>query len=51
MGLELGVPAFSGHLELIKEVEAVSVVTPALSHHALARDVLSAGVHCLWKSP
>ena len=48
---ELSVPVFPGLSELLREVEALSVVTPAVSHHALAREALAAGVHCLVEKP
>ncbi len=51
VGRELGVRVFPNHLELLDRVEAVSVVTPAVSHHALAREALKAGAHCLLEKP
>jgi predicted dehydrogenase len=48
---ELGVPGFADHRELIGRVEAVSIATPTVSHHAVARDFLEAGVHVLVEKP
>lgn len=51
VGQELKVEVFPDHRELLKQVDAVSVVTPAVSHHGLAKDVLEAGAHCLLEKP
>ncbi len=48
---ELSVQAFPGLAELLGEVDVLSVVTPAVSHHLLAREALAAGVHCLVEKP
>lgn len=37
--------------ELIGQVDAVSIVTPTLSHYAIAKEFLAAGVHVLLEKP
>lgn len=48
---EFGVKAFSKPEELMKEVEAVDIVTPTLNHHALAKSALSKGKHVFIEKP
>lgn len=48
---ELGCRVFDTVEELLGEVHAVSIVTPTVSHHALTRQALEAGVHCLVEKP
>ncbi len=48
---ELGVRCVADHRELLGRVDAVSVVTPTASHHAVARDFLAAGAHVLVEKP
>ena len=48
---EYGVAFFSDHRELIGKVDAVSIVTPTFTHHAVARDFLNAGIHTLIEKP
>jgi predicted dehydrogenase len=51
LGTELGVACVADHRELLGRVDAVSVATPTASHHAVARDFLSAGAHVLVEKP
>jgi predicted dehydrogenase len=51
VGAELGVAACTDYRELLGRVEAVSVVTPTPTHHAIARDFLEAGAHVLVEKP
>ena len=46
-----GVRAFATVTELLSEVDAVSVVTPTVTHHALASEALRAGKHVLVEKP
>ena len=48
---ELGVPAFADYRDLVGRVDAVSVVTPTPSHHAIAKDFLDGGAHVLVEKP
>ncbi|MGH8196533.1 MAG: Gfo/Idh/MocA family protein [Steroidobacteraceae bacterium] len=48
---ELGVAAHADHRELLGRVDAVSIATPTALHHAVARDLLKAGVHVLVEKP
>ena len=48
---ELGVPAHADHRELVGHVDAVSIVTPTPTHHAIARDFLEGGAHVLVAKP
>jgi predicted dehydrogenase len=45
------VAAFGDYRELLKEVQAASIVVPTSLHHAVARDCLEAGVHILVEKP
>ena len=51
VGRAVGCPVFGDHRELLGRVEAVSVVTPTLSHHAVAKDFLAAGVDVMCEKP
>jgi predicted dehydrogenase len=51
LGAELGAPCFSDHRELLARVDAVSIATPTVLHHAVARDFLEAGAHVLVEKP
>lgn len=42
---------FTDHRELIGKVDAVSIVTPTYTHHAIAKDFLEAGIHTLIEKP
>ncbi len=48
---EYGVAFFSDHRDLIGKVDAVSIVTPTFTHHAVAKDFLNAGIHTLIEKP
>ena len=48
---ELGVPVAGDHRTLLGRVDAVSVVTPTATHHAIAMDFLAAGTHVLVEKP
>ncbi|MRR10011.1 Gfo/Idh/MocA family oxidoreductase [bacterium] len=43
--------AFADHRELLRQVDAVSVVVPTSLHHQVARDVIAAGRHLLLEKP
>lgn len=47
----LGCRGLSDHRELLGQVQAVSVVTPTVSHFAVARDFLAAGADVLCEKP
>src|SRR2546428_1418158 len=46
-----GCRAVTDYHELLTDVDAVSVVTPTLLHHAIARTCLAAGLHVLVEKP
>src|SRR5437867_12353805 len=46
-----GCRAVTDDHELLTDVDAVSVVTPTLLHHAIARTCLAAGLHVLVEKP
>src|SRR5271170_2036697 len=48
---ELATRALSDYREILKAVDAVSVVTPTPAHFAIARDFLAAGAHVLVEKP
>jgi predicted dehydrogenase len=48
---ELGVEGFADHRELLGRADAVSIATPTVLHHAVARDFLEAGAHVLVEKP
>ncbi|MFM7101601.1 MAG: Gfo/Idh/MocA family oxidoreductase [Verrucomicrobiota bacterium] len=48
---KLGVPAFPSVEAALAAADAVSVVTPTVTHHALARQALEAGRHVLVEKP
>lgn len=48
---ELGVQGVADHRLLIGRVDAVSIVTPTPTHHAIAREFLDAGVDVLLEKP
>lgn len=48
---ELGVAAHADHRELVGRVDAVSIVTPTPTHHAIASDFLEGGAHVLVEKP
>ena len=48
---ELGVKAFASLDELLSRVDAVTVVVPTPSHHAVAHRALERGVHVLIEKP
>lgn len=43
--------AVSNYRELLGKVDAVSIATPTISHHAVASEFLNAGVHVLVEKP
>jgi len=51
VGEELGVTVFSTVDELLKNVDMVSIATPATTHFEVAQKALSQGVHCLVEKP
>lgn len=48
---ELGCPFMTDYRQLIGKVEAVSIATPTNTHHKIAKDFLSAGIHTLIEKP
>jgi predicted dehydrogenase len=46
-----GAAAYSDHRGLIGLVDAASVTVPAAQHHAVARDLIDAGIHVLVEKP
>jgi len=51
LAAELGVTGVEDHRQLIGRVDAVSIVTPTPTHHAIAKDFLEAGVDVLLEKP
>lgn len=45
------VPFFADHRDLLKQVDAVSIVVPTTMHHLVAMDALAAGKHVLVEKP
>jgi predicted dehydrogenase len=50
-GLRYGVDGFTDHRQLIGRVEAVSVAAPTSLHHAIAADLIDAGIHVFVEKP
>lgn len=48
---ELGVEAFSDYRDLFGKVDAVSIVTPTILHHKIAKEFLCQGIHVLVEKP
>jgi len=48
---ELGVAVYNTIDDLLKEVDLVSIATPAITHFEVAHKTLEAGVHCLVEKP
>ncbi len=48
---ECSCTAYADHLELLKVVDAVSIVVPTSLHHAIALDCIKAGVDMLLEKP
>ncbi|MCA1989178.1 MAG: Gfo/Idh/MocA family oxidoreductase [Desulfarculus sp.] len=51
IGQDLGVPSFADYHEVVDLVEAVTVVTPTVQHHAVAAAFLAAGKDVLCEKP
>jgi predicted dehydrogenase len=51
LAANLGIKAFSDHREVIELVDAVSVVTPTVTHHQVAMDFLNAGKDVFCEKP
>ena len=51
MSTELGVRAFERLDELLDLVDAVTIVVPTPGHYAVAREVLSRGIHAMIEKP
>lgn len=45
------VPFFADHRDLLRQVDAVSIVVPTTMHHQIAIDALAAGKHVLVEKP
>ena len=48
---ETGACAFADHRQLIGSIDAAIIATPTQHHHAVAKELLCAGVHCLVEKP
>lgn len=48
---EVGTTAYVDFRKIMEQVDAVSVVTPTPSHHAVAREFLNRGIHVLVEKP
>lgn len=51
VGKRYGIPYFTDYHDLLKKVDAVSIVVPTELHHKVAKDCLKAGVHILVEKP
>jgi predicted dehydrogenase len=51
LATELGTEAVADYRALLGKVEAVSIVTPTPTHHAIAKEFLEAGAHVLLEKP
>ncbi|MCE9553190.1 MAG: Gfo/Idh/MocA family oxidoreductase [Planctomycetes bacterium] len=51
LAAELKVPAHSDHRALIGRIDAAVIATPTRFHHAVAHDLIRAGVHLLIEKP
>jgi predicted dehydrogenase len=51
LAAELGTSGVADYRELLGKVDAVSIVTPTPTHHAIAKDFLEAGAHVLLEKP
>jgi predicted dehydrogenase len=51
VGREVGAPAFTDHRRVLELVDAASVVTPTVSHHRVALDLLEAGKDVFCEKP
>jgi predicted dehydrogenase len=51
LATELGTEAVADYRELLGKVDAVSIVTPTPTHHAIAKEFLEAGAHVLLEKP
>ncbi|MBI4800648.1 MAG: Gfo/Idh/MocA family oxidoreductase [Desulfarculus sp.] len=51
LAMDLGVRAFDDHRQVLDLVQAVTVVTPTVSHHQVAMDFLAAGKDVLCEKP
>jgi predicted dehydrogenase len=50
-GLKYGAKGVSDHRDLIGNVDAVSIAAPTSHHHAIARDLIEAGIHVFVEKP
>lgn len=50
-GLKYGVDGLSDHRALIGRVDAVAIAAPTSAHHAIAGDLIDAGIHVLIEKP
>lgn len=51
IGNRFGVPYYTSHLEIIKDIDAAIIVTPTHTHFSIAKDFLEAGVHVFVEKP
>lgn len=42
---------YADHRELPEDINIASIVTPTVSHHAIAMDLFARGIHCLVEKP
>jgi predicted dehydrogenase len=50
-GLKFGAEGLSDHRQLIGKVDAASIAAPTSLHHAIARDLIEAGIHVFVEKP
>jgi len=48
---EFSVPAYYDYRELLNKVDAVSIATPTITHHKIAKYFLKQKIHCLVEKP
>lgn len=48
---ETGAKPYADYQEVLDQIDAAVVATPTVTHHAVAADLLSSGVHCLVEKP
>jgi predicted dehydrogenase len=51
LAAELGAAAAGGHRELIGKIDLASVAAPGVSHHAIASELMAAGIDVLVEKP
>jgi predicted dehydrogenase len=51
MACKYNTKAYSSHIELLKDVDGISLAVPTKSHFMIARDILNHGTHLLIEKP